>query len=123
MKKDNVVRDKSYVFALKSVKLYQYLLKEKNEFVLSKQILRAATSVGANVEEAIGAESKKDFQHKLSIAYKEARETHYWLRLLKDADYLDKEIATNFLAECDELLRILGSILKTIKNWELGIRN
>ncbi len=84
--------------------------------MLSKQILRAATSVGANIEEAIGAESKKDFQHKLSIAYKEARETHYWLRLLKDADYLDKDISTNFLAECDELLRILGSILKTIKN-------
>jgi len=62
------------------------------------------------------SESKKDFQHKLSIAYKEARETHYWLQLLKDADFLDKEIATNFLVECDELLRILGSILKTIKN-------
>ena len=71
--------------------------------------------LGKNVEEALGGESKKDFKHKLSIAYKEARETHYWLRLLKDADCLDHEIAVNLLAACDELLRILGSILKTMK--------
>ncbi len=91
MKKDNVIKEKSYAFALRIIKLYKYLCKEKNEFVLSKQILRSGTSIGANIEEAVGSQSQKDFIAKLSIAYKESRETHYWIRLLKDSDYIKKE--------------------------------
>lgn len=79
MKTDNIVIDKSYKFAIRIVKLYQFLVSEHNEYILSKQILRSGTSIGANVEEAIGGQSSKDFKAKLSIAYKEARETKYWL--------------------------------------------
>ncbi len=82
--KENVIQEKTYKFAIRAVKLYKYLVDEKREFVLSKQLLRSGTSIGANVEEAIGGQSKKDFIAKISIAYKEARETHYWLRILKD---------------------------------------
>ncbi len=115
MKKDNVIQEKSYAFALRIVKLYQFLVKEKKEFVLSKQILRSGTSIGANVEEAIGGQSEKDFKSKMAIAYKEARETHYWLRLLRDSDYLSKESTKTLLSDCDEILKILGSIIKTMK--------
>ena len=115
MKKDNVIQDKSYEFALRIVKLYQYLVKEQKEYVLSKQILRSGTSIGANVEEAIGGQSEKDFKYKMSIAYKEARETHYWLRLLRDSKYLSAEKTNNILADCDEILKIIGSIIKTMK--------
>ncbi len=73
------------------------------------------TSIGANVEEAIGAQSKKDFQHKLSIAYKEARETHYWIRLLRDSEFIGLDQATSLLDDCDELLKISGSIIVTLK--------
>jgi four helix bundle protein len=115
MKKDNVVRDKSYAFALRVVKLYQFLINEKKEFVLSRQILRSGTSIGANVEEAIGGQSGRDFQSKMAIAYKEARETHYWIRILKDSDYLSDEYSQSILSDCDELMKILGSIQKTMK--------
>ena len=81
MKKDNPLVVKSYSFAVRIINSFKFLSKEKNEYVLSKQILKSGTSIGANVEEAIGAQSEKDFLNKLSIAYKEARETHYWLRL------------------------------------------
>ncbi len=91
MKKDNVVQEKSYAFAIRIVKVYQYLCAEKKEFVLSKQLLRCGTSIGANIEEAIGGQSKKDFFAKLTISYKEARETHYWIRLLPDTEYINKE--------------------------------
>ena len=83
MKKDNIIQTKSYDFALRIVKLYKHLSQEKKEFVLSKQLLRSGTSIGANIEEAIGGQSRKDFFAKLTIAYKEARESHYWIRLLK----------------------------------------
>jgi len=115
MKKDNVIREKSYAFALRIVKLYQFLINEKKEFVLSRQILRSGTSIGANVEEAIGGQSGRDFQSKIAIAYKEARETHYWIRLLKDSDYLNDEHSQSILSDCDELMKILGSIQKTMK--------
>lgn len=88
MKQDNLIQTKSYAFALRIVKLYQFLSTEKKEYVLSKQLLRSGTSIGANVEEAMGGCSRADFLHKITIAYKEARETSYWLRLLHDADYL-----------------------------------
>lgn len=86
--KGNVIQAKSYAFAVRIVKLYQHLSAEKKEYVLSRQVLRCGTSIGANVEEAIGGQSRADFVSKMSIAYKEARETSYWLRLLSDTDYL-----------------------------------
>lgn len=88
MKKDNIIQIKSYDFTIIIIKLYKYFVMEKKEFVLSKQLLRSGTSIVANVEQAIGAQSRKDFFAKLTIAYKEARESHYWIRLLKDTDYL-----------------------------------
>jgi four helix bundle protein len=83
MKNDNVVQIKSYAFAVRIIKVFKYLSEQKKEFVLSKQLLRCGTSIGANIEEAIGGQSEKDFFAKLTISYKEARETHYWIRLLK----------------------------------------
>ena len=99
--KDNLVRDKSYAFAIRIVKLYKYLSKEKKEFVLSKQLLRSGTSIGANIEEAVGGQSEKDFFAKLTIAYKETREAHYWIRLLTDTDYLTKEQSQSILNDTD----------------------
>jgi four helix bundle protein len=116
MKSDNTLQIKSYEFALKIVNTYRFLCEEKKEFVLSKQLLRCGTSVGANVEEAIGGQSRKDFFAKLTIAYKEARETHYWIRLLKDINYLSIEDADILLKDVEELLRIIGAIQKTIRN-------
>lgn len=113
--KENVLLIKSYNFALRMVKLYQYLAEEKKEFVLSKQILRSGTSVGANIEEANQAESKADFIHKLSIANKEAFETHYWLRLLRDSNLLNQKLAESLLADCDEVQKLLVSSIKTLK--------
>lgn len=115
MKSDNAVQQKSYAFALRIVKAYRYLAEEKKEFVLSKQLLRSGTSVGANVEEAIGGQTKKDFFAKLNIAYKEARETMYWLRLLKDSDILNEKESDSLMNDCDELLKITGTIIKTMK--------
>lgn len=116
MKSDNVVQNKSYDFALRIVKVYKYLSQEKKEFVLSKQLLRSGTSVGANIEEAIGGQSKADFFAKLTIAYKEARESKYWIRLLRDSDYLTIEQSDDLLKDIEELLKIIGSIQKTIRN-------
>ena len=116
MKEGNVVQEKSYAFALRVVKVYRYLTEEKREYVLSKQLLRAGTSVGANVEEAAGGQSDKDFIMKLTVAYKEARETHFWIRLLRDSDYPTPSQADSLLADTDELLRIIGSIQKTMKS-------
>lgn len=95
--KDNIITDKSYAFAIRIVKLYKYLCEEKKEFILSKQLLRSGTSIGANIEEAIGGQSEKDFYSKLTIAYKETRETHYWIRLLTDTEYLTKEQSYSIL--------------------------
>lgn len=115
MKTNNQLVDKSHAFALRIVKLYRYLCEEKREAVLSKQVLRSGTSIGANVEEAIGGQSEKDFQHKINIVYKEARETHYWLRLLRDSFYLEKDQVAGLINDCDELLKISGLILITLK--------
>lgn len=116
MKKDNVVQIKSYAFAIRIVNVYKYLVEEKKEFVLSKQLLRSGTSIGANIEEAIGGQSQKDFFAKLTIAYKEARESNYWIRLLTDTDYLTKEQSQSLLNDIDVLLKIIGTIQKTIRN-------
>jgi len=109
----NIVVEKSYQFAIRIVKLCQYLNKEKKEHVLSKQLLRSGTSVVANVEEAIGGISKKDFTAKMSIAYKEARETNYWIRLLKDTDFIDEKLFKSLDNDNQELLKILYSIINS----------
>ena len=116
MKKDNIVQIKSYAFSIRIVNLYKYLSQEKREFVLSKQLLRSGTSIGANIEEAIGGQSRKDFFAKLTISYKEARESHYWIRLLRDTDYLSTEEASGLIDDVEELLKIIGSIQKSIRN-------
>lgn len=116
MKTDNVIQIKSYAFAIRIIKMYKYLCENKKEFVLSKQLLRSGTSIGANIEEAIGGQSGKDFYAKLTISYKEARETHYWIRLLKDTDYLSMDEANSLLKDTEELLKIIGSIQKTLRN-------
>ena len=113
--KKNVVQEKSYTFALRIVKLYRWLCEEKKEYVLSKQLLRSGTSIGANVEEAVGGQSEKDFSAKMIISYKEARETHYWLRLLHDSEFIDQAAFESIIHDCDELLKLLGSITKTMK--------
>ena len=114
--KNNVIQDKSFAFAVRIVYLYKFLVPQKKEVVLSKQILRSGTSIGANTEEAIGAVSEKDFVNKLGIAYKEARETKYWLRLLQATDYISANEFESLLADCEEICKILASILSTIKN-------
>ena len=113
--KDNVVQVKSYAFAVRIVRLCQYLRSEKMEYVLSRQLLRSGTSIGANVEEAIGGQSRADFGAKLAIAYKEARESRYWLRLLKDTDYLTEREFESIYADAGELCRIIGAIRNTLR--------
>src|SRR5688500_15232060 len=111
--KDNVIVIKSYQFAVRIVKLHVHLSKKLREYQLSSQLLRSGTSIGANVEEAIGGSSRKDFINKLTIAYKEARETKYWVKLLRDSELIDKKLAESFLADCEELLRLLFSIIQS----------
>ncbi len=113
--RENVVQGKSYAFALRIVNLYRWLCEEKKEYVLSKQILRAGTSIGANVEEAVAGQTGRDFHSKMSIAHKEARETRYWLRLLHDSKLLEDKAYQSILADCEELMKILSSITKTMK--------
>ncbi len=113
--KENVLREKSYQFALRIVEFYKFIAAEQKEHVLSKQILRSGTSISANVEEANHAQSKPDFVHKLSIAQKEAAETNYWLRLLRDSELLTAKQAESLLTDCDELQKMLASSIKTTK--------
>lgn len=116
MKSGNAVQIKSYDFALRIIKVYKYLCQEKKEFVLSKQLLRSGTSIGANIEESIGGQSKADFFAKITIAYKETRESKYWIRLLRDSEYLTMEQSEDLLKDVEELLKIIGSIQKTVRN-------
>ena len=113
MKKDNPLKDKSYAFAVRIVKMYKYLCDKKHEYVLSKQVLRSGTSIGANIVEANGAISKDDFSAKMSIAYKEALETKYWLDLLKDSSYLESKGYDELYQEADEISRMLFAVLKS----------
>lgn len=113
--KENIIVDKSYKFAVRIIKLYLYLKKEKNEFELSKQILRSGTAIGSNVEEAVGGYSRKDFSAKLGISYREARETKFWLRLLHDTEFVDTKLFESLYYDCEELLKIIGSIQVTLK--------
>ncbi|HRH21694.1 MAG TPA: four helix bundle protein [bacterium] len=116
MGRDNVILEKSYAFAVRVVRLQQFLVEHKREFVLSKQILRSGTSIGANVEEAIGAQSTNDFLAKISIAYKEARETRYWIRLLKDTNYLTLDQFNSLFYDIEAILKIISKIQSTTKN-------
>jgi four helix bundle protein len=115
MAKYNILQEKSFALAIRIVKLYKYLQDDKHEFVLSKQILRSSTSIGANIEEGIGGQSDKDFLAKLCISYKEARETIYWLKLLMATNFLNKEQAESMLEDADEVCKILAKIILTTK--------
>lgn len=113
--KENVVADKSKAFALRIIKLYKFLQGERQEYILSKQVLRSGTSIGANVREAIRGQSKADFFAKLTIALKEASETEYWLELLYESDYIDEVSFNSIYSDCKEVVKLLTAITKTIK--------
>lgn len=114
--KENIVKNKSFGFAVRIVKLYQYLCEHKKEFVLSKQLLRSGTSVGAMVREAEHAESKLDFKHKMAIAQKEINETMYWLELLVATDYLTNEQFESVNANAVEIIKLITAIIKSTKS-------
>ena len=113
MAKPNVILEKSYDFSILILENCWQIQKEKKEFDLTRQLIRSGTSIGANAEEAVGGISKRDFSAKLSISYKEARESKYWLRLMKDTELMNKEIAEGLIQDCDEILKILFTIIKT----------
>ena len=115
---DNVILEKSKAFAVRAIRLYQYLCDEKYEFVISKQLLRSGTSIGANVREAMRGQSRPDFYAKLNIALKEADETEYWLELLIETDYLTPQQFQSIYADCEELVKLLVAITKTQKGKE-----
>ena len=112
----DILNNKSYAFAIRIVRLSQYLHNENKEFVLSRQVLKSGTSIGALVREAKYAQSKLDFIHKLSIALKEANETYYWLSLLYDTNYIEEKLFDSLLKDCNELISILVSSVKTMKS-------
>ena len=116
MSKSNLIADKTMKFAVRIVNLYKYLKDEKAEYVMSKQVLKSGTSIGANVKEATRAQSKADFNTKMHIAMKEASETEYWLELLQRTDYINKAQAESMLNDCVEIIRILVAITKTAEN-------
>ena len=113
---ESIIGRKSFAFAIRIVNLYKYLVDEKKEYVLSKQLLRSGTSIGANTRESKNAQSKKDFLNKLSVALKEADETEYWLELLYKTDYLDEDEYQSINQDNSELIRILTSIIKKLKS-------
>ena len=113
--KDSLLRAKSFAFSLRTIKLNQYLVRELHEYTLSKQVLRSGTSIGANIEESVHAQSRVDFIHKLSIAQKEASETNYWLRLLEQSEMLNPKLARSLLNDWEELQRLLAASIKTAK--------
>lgn len=111
--KKNVLENKSLLFALRIINAYKYITQDKQEYILSQQLLRSGTSVGAMIKEAEFAESKMDFIHKLNVALKEANETRYWLMLLKGAEYISVSAYESIEEDCNELIRLLVSIIKT----------
>ena len=113
--KDNIILTKTMDFSVRIVKLYKYLCDEKKEFVMSKQLLRCGTSIGANAHEAHNGQSDRDFLAKMYIAFKEATEAEYWLSLLIRTNYLIKEQGEDILQDCIEIKKILTSIIKTVK--------
>ena len=115
MTRNNVLADKSIDFAIRMAKCYQYLMEEKHEYIMSKQVFRSGTSIGANIHEAIQAQSKPDFISKLSISLKEASETSFWLVVLHKSGMLDENIYQSIKNDLDEIIRILISTIKTSK--------
>ena len=115
MKEENAVVQKSKAFAVRIIRLYQYLINEQNEYVLSKQVLKSGTSIGANIKESIRAQSTADFLSKMQIALKEASETEYWLELLVETEYITEKAADRLLQDCRELIRLITAIVKTSK--------
>ncbi len=115
MNKENIVRVKSYDFAKRIINLYKFLCSEKKEYILSKQILRSGTSIGANIVEAECGVSRKDFVAKMYIAFKESAETSYWLDLLYETDYIEENAFISMKGDCDELIKLLSAITKTTK--------
>ncbi len=113
---DNVIENKSFQFAIRIVRLYKFLCEEKKEYIMSKQLLRAGTSIGANVTESQQAQSKPDFVSKISIALKKASETKYWIKLLGATEYLSENQTKSILDDCVEIEKILVTILKSAKN-------
>ena len=113
MLKENVIDSKAKKFSIRIIRMYQYLSGEKKEFVLSKQVLRSGTSIGANVREGIRAQSKADFRSKMNIALKEASETEYWLELLHETDYMEDEQFESIRNDVVELIKLLTSIVKS----------
>lgn len=122
MEDKSLIKKRTYEFALEIINLYRKLNSE-NEYVLSKQLLKAGTSIGANVEEALAGQSRADFLSKMSIASKEARESNYWLRLIRDSKILEDRFITPLIAESSEIIRMLTSIVKTTSNSKLKIQN
>ena len=114
--KNNILRDKSYGFALSVIRAYQYLCDDKKEFVLLKQLLRSGASIGANIEEAIGGQSEKDIFAKIRISYKEAWAAHCWIRLLRDSGYRSETQSDTLLQDCEELQKIITAIQRTMKS-------
>ena len=116
--KESIIKDKSKQFALRIIKMYQYLTKvsDNKEYIISKQVLRIGTSIGANVKEALRGQSRNDFRAKLSIALKEASETEYWLELLYESGYLDQDSYTSIINENVEIIKILTSIVKSTES-------
>ena len=114
--KDSILKNKSKTFALKIIKMYNYLRDEKKEYVISKQVLRSGTSIGANIAEAFYAQSEADFIAKLYISRKEAGKTLYWIDLLKESSYINDDEATSISIDCDEMLKLLTSSIKTMKS-------
>ena len=112
MKEENIINEKSFAFAIRIVKLYKYLTKEKREFVILKQILRSGTSIGANIREAVAGQTKPMFAAKLNIALSEANETEYWIDLLNATEYLSNKEIQTLKEECVELIKLLTSIIK-----------
>jgi len=119
-KKDSVLRDRSYKFAIRIVKLSQYLKQEKKEFDMNKQLLRSGTSIGALIREAEYAQSDADFISKFSISLKEANETAFWLSLLKDTDYMEEKMYNSLFSDCEEIISMLVSTIKTMKSKTLN---
>lgn len=111
----SVVYDKAFDFAVRIVNLYKYLTTDKKEYIMSKQVLRSGTSIGANIKEALQGQSKKDYLSKMNIALKEASETEYWLELLIATNYIDKNHSSSILQDCVEINKMLIAIVKTTK--------
>ena len=116
--KQNIIKEKSFAFAIRVIKMYNFLKENKKEFILSKQLMRSGTSIGAMVREAINAETSKDFIHKLSVAQKECDETCYWLELLKEANYISEKEFASIYNDATELLKIRSIIIKSKQKLE-----